>query len=408
MRDILHVDLNNFFASCECLRDESIRNLPVAVCGSTEERHGIVLAKNYPAKDKGVKTGQTIWEAKQLCPNLVTVLPHFDMYVEFSKKVRKIMLDYTDLVEPFSIDESWLDVTGSKCFGSSLEIAEEIRQRVLKETGLTVSIGVSFNKIFAKLGSDMKKPNAITVITKDNFKQKVWPLPVGDLLMIGRSTSKKLNDMGIFTIGELAMLSKEFLRDKFGKNGEMLYEFSNGIGHDEVKNYYDFVPPKSIGNSTTCYKDLTTDDEVKEVFSTLATSVISRMIDGGYTSAKTLKIWVKDNALESFGKQCKFCGESTYENMTKTAYNLFKTLYDWHLPVRALGVSVCDFNEGNVQLDLFGTMSQKTKKLDETLFKVRNKYGGEIIKQGNMLFDDRLGASLGGLHSYQNSKNDKE
>ncbi len=407
MRDILHVDLNNFFASCECLRDESIRNLPVAVCGSTEERHGIVLAKNYPAKDKGVKTGQTIWQAKQLCPNLVTVLPHFSMYVDFSKKVRKILLDYTDLVEPFSIDESWLDVTNSKIFGDSVQIANEIRKRVLLETGLTVSIGVSYNKIFAKLGSDMKKPNAVTIITKDNFKKIVWPLPVSDMLMIGRATTKKLNDMGVFTIGELANLSKDFLQDKFGKNGILLYEFSNGIGNDTVRNYYDIVPPKSIGNSTTCYKDLTTNQEVKEVFSTLASSVVARMLDSGYTHARTLKLWVKDNSLKSFGKQCKFNGESNFYNITKTAYELFLQIYDWHLPVRALGISVCDFVDGSFQLDLFGNMSQNCNKLDETILQVKNKYGDDILKQGNGLFDERLSRSLGGLHSYQNSKNKK-
>ena len=408
MRDILHVDLNNFFASCECLVDESIRNVPVAVCGSTEQRHGIVLAKNYPAKDMGVKTGQTIWQAKKLCPNLVTVLPHFDLYVDFSKKVRKILLDYSDLVEPFSIDESWIDVTNSKMFGTAEEIAEDIRKRVLAETGLTVSIGVSFNKIFAKLGSDMKKPNAVTIISKDNFKQKVWPLPVSDMLMIGRATAKKLNDMGVFTIGELAKLDKDFLATKFGKNGIMLYEYSNGIGNDIVKNYYDYVPPKSIGNSTTCYKDLTTDEEVREVFSTLATSVISRMIESGNTHAKTLKIWIKDNALQSFGKQCKFDGDSTYENITKEAYKLFCSLYDWHLPVRALGVSVCDFFDGNVQLDLFGGLNKKSQELDKTILKIKSKFGDNSILSGNSLKDANLGKPLGGLHSYQNSKNDKK
>ena len=355
----------------------------------------------------GVKTGQTIWQAKQLCPNLVTVLPHFSMYVDFSKKVRKILLDYTDLVEPFSIDESWLDVTNSKMFGTPTQIADEIRRRVLEETGLTVSVGVSYNKIFAKLGSDLKKPNATTIISKENYKNVVWPLPVEALLMIGRATKKKLNDMGIFTIGELAKLDKEFLHTKFGKNGIMLYEYSNGIGNDIVKNYYEIVPPKSIGNSTTCYKDLTTNQEVKEVISNLASSVISRMIDSGYTNAKTLKIWVKDNALESVGKQCKFVGESSFDNITKTAFELFLKTYDWHLPVRALGISVCDFFDGNLQLDLFGTMSQKSKNLDETILKVKNKYGSDTIKHGNGLFDEKLGQSLGGLHSYQNSKNEK-
>ena len=338
---------------------------------------------------------------------MVTVLPHFDLYVSFSKKVRKILLDYTEFVEPFSIDESWLDVTQSKMFGSAEEIAEDIRRRVLEETGLTVSIGVSFNKIFAKLGSDMKKPNAITVITKDNFKQKVWPLPVSDMLMIGRATAKKLNDMGVFTIGELAKLDKNFLINKFGKNGIMLYEFSNGIGHDVVKNYNDFVAPKSIGNSTTCYKDLNTDEEVKEVFSTISTSVVARMINSGFTHAKTLKIWVKDNALQSFGKQCKFEGESTFENITATAYKLFCSLYDWHLPVRALGVSVCDFFDGSVQLDLFGGLNQKSRNLDNTILKIKNKFGSQSITTGNSLKDTNLSEPLGGLHSYQNSKNEK-
>ena len=407
MRDILHVDLNNFFASCECMVNENIRNKPVAVCGSPEQRHGIVLAKNYLAKDCGVKTGHTIWEAKQLCPNLVVVLPNFSLYVDFSKKVRKILLEYTNLVEPFSIDESWLDVTNSKMFGSAYEIAEDIRKRVLAETGLSVSVGVSFNKIFAKLGSDLKKPNATTVITKQNFKDVVWKLPVEDLLGIGRATTKKLNEMGIYKIGELANLSQEFLVQKFGKNGNLLYEYSNGIGNDIVKNYYDFIPPKSIGNSTTCYRDLTTDDEVREVFSTLAESVVSRMLESGFVNAKTLKIWVKDNALESFGKQCKFNGLSTFDSITKTAYKLFKELYDWHLPVRALGISVCDFYDGSVQLDLFGEINEKKKKLDTQVLKIKNKFGDDAIKQGNALFDAHLSESLGGLHSYQNSKNEK-
>ena len=407
MRDILHVDLNNFFASCECLIDESIRNKPVAVCGSTEERHGIVLAKNYLAKDCGVKTGHTIWQAKQLCPSIVTVLPNFSLYVDFSKKVRKILLDYTDYVEPFSIDESWLDVTNSKMFGSANDIAEEIRKRVLAETGLTVSIGVSFNKIFAKLGSDLKKPNAITTITQQNYKDIVWPLPVSDLLMIGRATTKKLNDMGIYTIGELASLNRDFLVQKFGKNGNLLYEYSNGVGNDIVKNYYEIIPPKSIGNSTTCYKDLYTEAEVKEVISKLTESVVSRMIEGGYLHAKTLKLWVKDNALESFGKQCKFNGLSTHDNIAKTAFELFKTLYDWHLPVRALGISVCDFYDGSVQLDLFGSVNQKKSNLDKQMLKIKNKFGEDAIRQGNSLFDKHLGEPLGGLHAYQNSKNEK-
>lgn len=402
MRDILHCDLNNFFASCECLVQPDIRDKPVAVCGSQKERHGIVLAKNYLAKDNGVKTGQTIWQAEQCCPNLVTVTPNFPLYVEFSKKVRNILLEYTNFVEPFSIDESWLDVTNSKMFGNAEQIAEDIRAKVLAETGLSVSIGVSFNKIFAKLGSDMKKPNAVTIITMQNFKQKVWPLPVGDLLMVGHSTQKKLNDMGIFTIGELAKLDKSFLMQKFGKMGINLFDYSNGIGNDIVKNYYDFVPPKSIGNSTTLYKDLKTNDEVKSVLSTLATSVCDRMIESGFLNAKTIKLWIKDNSLKSFGKQCKFENSSTFADIVKFSYKLFLELYDWHLPVRSLGISVCDFFDGEKQLDLFGSLNvQKKQNLDKATLSIKNKFGESSILQGNSLFDKKLSEPLGGLHSYQ-------
>lgn len=402
MKDILHCDLNNFFASCECLVNPDIRNKPVAVCGSQKERHGIVLAKNYFAKDRGVKTGQTIWQAEQCCPDLIVVEPHFPLYVQFSKKVRKILLEYTNFVEPFSIDESWLDVTASKMFGDAKQIADEIRKRVLDETGLSVSIGVSFNKIFAKLGSDMKKPNAVTVISAENFKEKVWNLPVEDLLMVGRSTQKKLNDMGVFTIGELAKIDRNFLVKKFGKIGNNLYEYSNGIGNDCVKNYYDYIPPKSIGNSTTCYKDLNTDVEVKAVLSTLATSVAERMIEGGFLFAKTLKLWVKDNQLQSFGKQCKFEKNSTFNDIVETSFKLFKELYDWHLPVRSLGISVCDFFDGKKQLDLFGTLQEeKLQNLDKTMLKIKNKFGETSIAQGNSLIDKKLSAPLGGLHSYQ-------
>ena len=403
MRDILHVDLNNFFASCECLVNPEIRNKPVAVCGSQKERHGIVLAKNGIAKSMGVSTGQTIWQAEKCCPNLVVVQPNFSLYMHFSKKVRNILLEYTDLVEPFGIDESWLDVTNSKMFGSSEQIANEIRERVLRETGLSVSVGVSFNKIFAKLGSDLKKPNAVTVITQENFKQMVWDLKVQDMLMIGKATTKKLNGMGVYKIGQLAKLDKNFLIARFGKNGQSLFEFANGIGNDVVQNYYTYVPPKSIGNSTTCYKDLTTNTEVKEVFGNLAQNILCRMADEGLLFAKTIKVWVKDNALQSYGKQCKI-KDSNLNSIVGTAFKLFCDLYDWHLPVRALGISVCDFYDGAKQLDLFGGTKQKNHRLDSALVGIKNKFGERAIFQGNGLFDETLNKPLGGLHAYQNTK----
>lgn len=402
MRDILHVDLNNFYASCECLVDSSIRNLPVAVCGSQAERHGIVLAKNYFAKNFGVSTGQTIWQAKKLCPNLVVREPNFDLYMTYSQKVRQILLSYTDLVEPFGIDESWVDVTDSKVFGTPLEIAEEIRARVLRETGLTVSVGVSFNKIFAKLGSDLKKPNAVTQITMQNYKQLVWPLPINDLLMIGRQTAKKLNLMGVFTIGQLAAIDKNFLHQKFGKNGDMLFEYANGIGNDVVKNFYHLDPPKSIGNSTTCYKDLKTNSEVMQVILTVSTSVVERMIESGYTFAKTIKLWFKDNSLQTYGKQCKL-KDSTLSQISKTAYKMFVEMYDWHLPIRSVGVSVCDFYDGTKQLDLFSANTeQKQQKLDKTILEIKEKFGEYAIQNGSALNDKRLSKHLHGLGSIKN------
>ena len=397
MKDILHVDLNNFYASCECLVDASIRNFPVAVCGSQEDRHGIVLAKNYLAKSCGVSTGQTIWQAKKLCPNLVVRQPNFDLYIKYSKKVREILLSYTDLVEPFGIDESWLDVTQSKIFGTANEIAEDIRARVLNETGLTVSVGVSFNKIFAKLGSDLKKPNAVTVISQQNYKNVVWPLPINDMLMIGRHTAKKLNDMGIYTIGQLAQLEKRFLHQKFGKVGEMLFDYANGIGNDDVKNYYHLDPPKSIGNSTTCYRDLTTDQEVMQVLLTVSQSVVERMIEGGHLYAKTVKVWYKDNALQTYGKQCKL-QDSTLSCISKTAFKMFKETYDWHLPIRSVGVSVCDFYDGKKQLDLFSSgREQKQQKLDKTILEIRQKFGEDSIQNGSALNDKKLSRHLHGL-----------
>ena len=404
MKDILPCDLNNFYASCECLVDPDIRNLPVAVCGSQAERHGVVLAKNYIAKDFGISTGQTVWQAKRLCPNLVVREPNFDLYMTYSKKVRNILLSYTDLVEPFGIDESWLDVTNSKIFGTPMQIAEAIRARVLRETGLTVSVGVSFNKIFAKLGSDLKKPNAVTEISPQNYQKLVWPLPVNDLLMIGRKTSKKLNDMGIYTIGQLAKVDKHFLEQKFGKNGILLYEYANGIGNDDVKNYYHYEPPKSIGNSTTCYRDLTTNEEVMQVISNVSESVVERMIESGNIYAKTVKVWFKDNELKTYGKQCKL-SKSTFSEISKMAFKMFKEMYDWHTAIRAVGVSVCDFFDGTKQMDLFSNLEEdKQHTLDKTILEIKQKFGEDAISYGSSLKDKRLSKPLHGLGSLKNKK----
>ena len=248
-RIILHCDLNNFFASVSLLSNPTLYDLPVAVCGSTKERHGIVLAKNENAKKYGVKTAEAIWEAKAKCPDLVILPPDYKKYHEYSDATRKILLRYTDLVEPFGIDESWLDVTGSTLlFGDGPTIAESIRKAVKKELGITVSIGVSFNKVFAKLGSDIKKPDAVTVISRDNYKDIVWPLPINDLLFVGKSTAKRLNDCGIVTIGDITTCSDETLERLLGKNGKQLKIYASGEDTSPV------TPPKPEDKPKSIFK----------------------------------------------------------------------------------------------------------------------------------------------------------
>ena len=251
-RAILHIDMNNFYASVECMLNPDLKKYPIAVCGSQEERHGIVLAKNYKAKAFGVSTGEAIWQAKQKCPNLVTVPPHYEQYMRFSKLAREIYGRYTDLIEPFGMDEVWADVTGCQHFiGSPLHIAEEIKETVKYELGLTVSIGVSFNKIFAKLGSDMKKPDAITVIPKESFKEKIWDLPATDMLGVGRATEKKLSSVGIHTIGQIAQFPVDFFQRKLGKCGVDLWRFANGMDDSQVTVRDIEAPDKTVGHGMT-------------------------------------------------------------------------------------------------------------------------------------------------------------
>ena len=264
-RIILHCDCNCFYASCELLSHPDLRQLPVAVCGDPTERHGIILAKNEPAKRCGVKTAETIWKAKQKCPGLILLPPHHRLYAEYSKKINAVYGEYTDLVEPFGIDESWLDVTNSLHLfgGDARALADTLRGRIKREFGLTISVGVSFNKVFAKLGSDYKKPNATTVIARDNWRDIVFPLPVGDLLFVGRSAQELLGRYGVRTIGELSKCSEEMLETLMGKMGSQLYRYANGLDDSPVRGAADREPIKSVGNSTTFRRDLTRWDEVQ-------------------------------------------------------------------------------------------------------------------------------------------------
>ena len=416
MRTILHSDLNNFYASVECLRNPEIRNFPVVVVGSKGDRHGIVLAKNMIAKGFGVKTGDVYWEAKQKCGGtLIEVQADFSTYINVSREVRKIYEDYADRIEAYGIDECWLDVSSSlKLFGNGREIAETIRERIKKEIGLTVSIGVSWNKIFAKLGSDMKKPDAVTEITPENYKLKVWTLPVEDLLYVGKATQQKLNRMGIKTIGDLAQADEQTLVNLLGKWGYYLHTFANGKDESPVTKIGEEESIKSIGNSLTVYRDLVDDNDVEPVIYLLADSVSARMREAGLNKARTVHVYARANNLVGYQKQGKLPRPSgTMHDVAKTAFKLFKEVYPWEKPVRSLGISVSDFLFGNEQLDLFGDLEkdEKQKRLDNAIDKLRAKYGNNIIQAAIVYNDPKLkDLDIKGehtIHPYSFFKNNK-
>lgn len=388
MRAILHCDLNNFYASCEVLQNPSLRGKPVAVGGKEEDRHGVVVAANYEAKKFGVKCGVTTHEAKKLCKDLVICSPHFSLYNKCSRMVRKIYESYTDKVEVFSIDECFLDVTHSKIFGTPVEIANEIRERVKKEVGLTISVGVSFNKTFAKIGSDYKKPDATTVITEENFKSIVWPLPVGDLFGVGRKLKEKLMRFGVLTIGDLAHMDRNFLISEFGKVGDDLYKKANGLDDEEVS--AEEESPKSIGNSATFYKDLTDLKDISLAFTTIAESVAERMIKKNIKVAHTLSITIRDADLKFYQKQCQIPPCRSSELFSKTAFKLFTENFTFLKRVRLLGISVSGFDE-RAQISLF---DEKTDKFDDIMSKIRQKYGHNKIVRANALLDSKISSAL--------------
>lgn len=389
-RTILHIDCNKFYASVECLHNPEIRDKPVAVGGSREERHGIILTKNEIAAKYGVSTGEPLWKAQQKCPDLVIVPPNFPLYVRFSKMARQIYSDYSEYIEPFGLDENWVDVTGSRRSGE--EIANEIRERIKFELGITVSIGVSWNKVFAKFGSDYKKPDAVTVITKENYKKIVWERPCSDLLFVGPATTRKLNSYGIYTIGELAQSEQSFLRCVFGKNGDILYNFANGNDTAPVSRMDDEQAVKSVGNSTTTPRDMVNNEDVKTVFTVLSESVARRLREQG-VKGKTVTISVRDCNLKSFTRQKTLKTHTDISSeITAAAMALFIENYNWLNPIRSIGVSVSDFGDDIMQFDMRGTVEkhEKLEKIERAVDEIRRRYGNYAVQRASLLADTGL------------------
>ncbi len=395
-RHILHVDQNCFYASVEMQRHPELRDKPLAVCGSQEERHGIVLTANYLAKPYGVKTGMAIWQARQRCPNLVILPPDMDEYIRFSRMARDIYEDYTDQIEPFGLDESWLDVTGSVgLFGDPMSIAREISGRIKFELGITASIGVSDNKITAKLGSDYKKPDAITRIEADNYKEIAYPLPVEDLLYVGPATSRKLRAIGIRTIGRLAECPVDVLVRRLGKMGAVLHTFANGRDVSPVQRS-DHIPNiKSVGNSATTPRDLETEADVKLMLYLLAESVCARMREL-VSRCTVVEIYVRDTQLNSIVRQRKLQAPScSSQELAETGLDIFRRNYRWDRPVRSIGLRGAGLVEaqGTVQLSLY-TEDQKRDKwerIDTAVDHLRQRYGYMSVRRALMDSDPLLG-----------------
>jgi len=406
---IIHSDLNNFYASVERKLNPSLFGLPLAVCGNAEERKGIVLAKSEEAKRFKIKTGDTVWQAKRKCPDLVVVKPHFAEYMKYSNKVRAIYARFTDLIEGYGIDECWLDISKStKIFPkyngqktlveNGVEyytddylrfLGDEIRNTVKNELNLTVSVGVSFNKVYAKLGSDLKKPDGTSVISAKNYKNIVFGLPVEDLLFVGKATKQKLVGMGYNTIGRLADANDDIIHRVLGKFGETLLKYARGQDDEPVRHMDDCRELKSIGNSQTFAQDLTNLNQVKKMLFVLSESVAARLREAELGKANTVHLWVRDSALNGFNIQKKvrptlLCGE-----IASHAYEIFCANFAQPFNIRALGVTVSGFDKGISQITLDETAGnyQKREKVERTVDEIRKKYGYSKLQRGVMVND---------------------
>lgn len=400
-RVILHCDLNSFYASVELLSHPEWKKLPVAVCGDPASRHGVILAKNDPAKGFGVRTAETVWQAKRKCPELILLPPHHRLYREYSRKVNAIYDEYTDLVEPFGIDESWLDVTHTlHLFGmDGGALADTLRRRVKQELGLTLSVGVSFNKVFAKLGSDLKKPDATTVISRENWRELVWPLPVGDLLYVGGAARTLLSQYGVRTVGELAACPRETLEGLMGKLGGQLHDYARGLDRESVRARHEPEQVKSVGNGTTFPKNLTTRDQVSAGIRLLADSVASRLRRAGLY-AGGVHVTVRDPDFHDRSRQRQLQTPThLIRDLSAAALDLVGELWRPPNPIRALTVTAIHLtpeDETYVQADLFdaGDGRERRERLEAAMDGIRRRYGGGSIAFGTARPEEDGGGSF--------------
>ncbi len=387
-RTILHCDCNGFYASVECVLNPSLKSVPMAVGGNRENRHGIILAKNEPAKAFGISTAETIGSALKKCPDLVIVPPHHDIYEEFSERVNKIYQDYTDLVEKFGIDESWLDVTGSlKLFGSGTQIADILRKRIKEEIGITISVGVSFNKIFSKLGGDLKKPDATTEISRENYKEKIFNLPADMLLYVGKSTCFGLKAMGINTIGDIANSNKELLIDRFGKHGALLHDYANGLSDSPVSSYLEERQVKSVGNGLTFPKDLETEDEIRTAIYYLTETVAERLRLKNL-KCTTVQLTIRDSDFDTITRQKGVTPTNSVHNIANECISLFYSGRKNKKPVRMLTVTASSLiNEDfDYQISLFDSAAtEKHEKVDKAMDLIKRRYGKNSVFRAGVM-----------------------
>ena len=391
-RVILHCDANSFYASVECLYHPELRDKPVAVSGDAQARHGIILTKNQLAKRFGVKTGEAIWQAKQKCPELVCVPPDFSLYVRFSRKMRRIYEQYAPRVESFGLDEAWIDLSNpGTTFADGVRTAEEIRARIREELGITVSIGVSFNKIFAKLGSDMKKPDATTAIPRERFREIVWPLPVGELLFVGPSTRRRLAALNVTTIGELARYDPALLKRHLGKNGLLLCAYANGEDTSPVMCVDQRMAIQSIGNSTTPPHDLTCEDDARCIFTLLAESVAARLRAEGLR-ARCVSISARTTELATGSCQCTLPRPTNLtDEIARAALQLFDGRFAGRFPLRSVGLNCSRLTPDNapVQLDFTGDEERRMhmEQLERAIDDLRRRFGHQVVQRGVVLRD---------------------